>query len=197
VLSMQQIRRIILASKSKARKDLLKQIGIKFSVYVSAAREEHDLSKGCGRLVVKNALIKAKDAAKRFNAGVVIAADTVVLANNKIIGKPRNLNEAFKTLKTISKKPQWVYTGLAVIDIEKNRTFTDYEKTKIYMLPLADSQIRNYFKKVSPLDKAGSFDIQGLGGIFIDRIEGCFYNVVGLPLAKLAKLLSKTGIEIF
>jgi len=194
---MQQIRRIILASKSKARKDLLKQIGIKFSVYVSGAREVHDLRKGCGRLVVNNALIKAKDTAKRFNAGVVIAADTVVLANNKIIGKPRNLNEAFKTLKTISKKPQWVYTGLAVIDIDRNRTFTDYEKTKIYMLPLTDSQIRNYFKKVSPLDKAGSFDIQGLGGIFIDRIEGCFYNVVGLPLAKLAKLLSKTGIEIF
>jgi septum formation protein len=198
---MQQTRRIILASKSKARKDLLKQIGIKFSVYVSGVREEHDLSRGrsrgCGRLVVKNALIKAKDAAKKFNTGVVIAADTVVLAGDKIIGKPKTLDEAFRTLKTISKKPQWVYTGLAVIDIDKNRAFTDYEKTKIYMLPLTGSQIRNYFKKVSPLDKAGSFDIQGLGGIFIDRIEGCFYNVVGLPLAKLAKLLSKTGIEIF
>jgi len=194
---MQQMRRIILASKSKARKDLLKQIGLKFSVYVSGAKENHNLSKGCGQLVVKNALSKAKDAAKKFNTGVIIAADTVVLADNKIIGKPRNLDEAFKTLKTISKKPQWVYTGIAVIDIDKNRTFTDYEKTKIYMLALSDKQIRNYFKKVSPLDKAGSFDIQGLGGIFIDRIEGCFYNVVGLPLAKLAKLLSRTGIEIF
>ncbi|MCK9614749.1 MAG: Maf family protein [Candidatus Omnitrophica bacterium] len=194
---MQQMRKIILASKSKARKDLLKGIGLKFSVYVSGAKETHSLSKGCHHLVVKNALIKARDAAKRFNAGVVIAADTVVLANNKIIGKPKNLNEAFKTLKTISKKPQWVYTGLAVIDIDKNKIFTDYEKTKIYMLALSDRQIRNYFKKVSPLDKAGSFDIQGLGGIFIDRIEGCFYNVVGLPLAKLAKLLKKAGIEIF
>ncbi|MFA5008956.1 MAG: Maf family protein, partial [Candidatus Omnitrophota bacterium] len=116
---------------------------------------------------------------------------------DKIIGKPKTLDEAFKTLKTISKKPQWVYTGLAVIDIDKNRIFTDYEKTKIYMLPLSGRQIKNYFKKVSPLDKAGSFDIQGLGGIFIDRIEGCFYNVVGLPLAKLARLLKKTGIEIF
>ncbi|MFA5304877.1 MAG: Maf family protein [Candidatus Omnitrophota bacterium] len=191
------MRKIILASKSKARKDLLKGIGLKFSVYVSGAKETHSLSKGCHHLVVKNALIKARDAAKRFNAGVVIAADTVVLANNKIIGKPKNLNEAFKTLKTISKKPQWVYTGLAVIDIDKNKIFTDYEKTKIYMLALSDRQIRNYFKKVSPLDKAGSFDIQGLGGIFIDRIEGCFYNVVGLPLAKLAKLLKKAGIEIF
>ncbi|MDD4183201.1 MAG: Maf family protein [Candidatus Omnitrophica bacterium] len=194
---MQQARRIILASKSKARKDLLKQIGLKFSVYVSKAKESHALNTGCGRLVVRNALIKAKDAAKKFNTGVVIAADTVVLAGDKIIGKPKTLNEAFKTLKTISKKPQWVYTGLAVIDIDGNKTFTDYEKTKIYMLSLNDKQIRNYFKKVSPLDKAGSFDIQGLGGIFIDRIEGCFYNVVGLPLAKLAKLLERAGIDIF
>ena len=195
--NMQQARRIILASKSKARKDLLKQIGLKFSVYVSKAKESHALNTGCGRLVVRNALIKAKDAARKFNTGVVIAADTVVLAGDKIIGKPKTLNEAFKTLKTISKKPQWVYTGLAVIDIDGNKTFTDYEKTKIYMLSLNDKQIRNYFKKVSPLDKAGSFDIQGLGGIFIDRIEGCFYNVVGLPLAKLAKLLERAGIDIF
>ncbi|MDD4954453.1 MAG: Maf family protein [Candidatus Omnitrophica bacterium] len=194
---MQQTRKIILASKSKARQDLLKSIGLKFSVCVSSAKETHSLSKGCSKLVISNALAKGKEVAKKFDTGVVIAADTVVLANNKIIGKPKNLNEAFKTLKTISKKPQWVYTGLAVTDIDKNKTFTDYEKTKIYMLPLSDEQIKNYFKKVSPLDKAGSFDIQGLGGIFIDRIEGCFYNVVGLPLAKLAKLLKKAGIEIF
>jgi len=194
---MLQMRKIILASKSKARLALLKQIGLKFSVCVSGVHESHTLNGSCNRLVVKNATIKAKDIAKKFKTGVVIAADTVVLADNKIIGKPKNLEEAFKTLKTISKKPQWVYTGLAVIDIDKNKIFTDYEKTKIYMLPLTGRQIKNYFKKVSPLDKAGSFDIQGLGGIFIDRIEGCFYNVVGLPLAKLARLLSKTGIEIF
>lgn len=194
---MQQTRRIILASKSKARKDLLKGIGLKFSVCASAARETHNLSKGCHHLVIENALAKAKAAAKRFDHGVIIAADTVVLAGNKIIGKPKSLSEALKTLKAISKKPQWVYTGLAVTDIDKNKTFTDYEKTKIYMLPLTDGQIKSYFKKVSPLDKAGSFDIQGLGGIFIDRIEGCFYNVVGLPLARLVKLLKKAGVEIF
>ena len=176
---------------------MLKGIGLKFSVHVSKAKETHSLRRGCSRLVVSNALAKAKETAKRFNAGVVIAADTVVLSGNKIIGKPRNLKEAFKTLKAISKKPQWVYTGLAIVDIDRNITLMDYEKTKIYMLSLSDKQIKNYFKKVSPLDKAGSFDIQGLGGIFIDRIEGCFYNVVGLPLAKLAKLLKKAGIDIF
>ena len=93
--------------------------------------------------------------------------------------------------------PQWVYTGLAVIDIDNGKTFTAYEKTKIYMQRLSESAIKKYFKKVSPLGKAGGFDIQGPGSIFIDRIEGCFYNVVGLPLAKLAKMLKKSGVDIF
>jgi septum formation protein len=191
------MRRIILASRSKARRNLLKQMGLDFCVAVSNARESHDLRKGCGELVMRNALKKASDVARKYDSGVVISADTVVLVGKKLIGKPKNLKDAFKTLKLLSKKPQWVYTGIAVIDIDNDRTYTEYEKTKIYMYRLSDSEIRNYFRRVSPLDKAGSFDIQGLGGIFIDRIEGCFYNVVGLPIAKLAKILKKTGIHLF
>jgi septum formation protein len=191
------MRRIILASRSIARRDLLKQMGLDFQVAVSGVKESHDLKRGCGELVVRNALKKASDVAKRYDSGVIISADTVVLVGNKIIGKPKNLKDAFKTLKLISQKPQWVYTGIAVMDIDNSKTYTEYEKTKIYMYPLTDSEIRNYFRRVSPLDKAGSFDIQGFGGIFIDRIEGCFYNVVGLPMAKLAKILKKTGIHIF
>ena len=146
---------------------------------------------------MRNARRKAEDVAKRFNSGIVIAADTVVLVGRKIIGKPKNLDDAFKTLKLISRKPQWVYTGMAVIDIDNKEVLTDYEKTKIYMYRLSDRQIRNYFRKVSPLDKAGSFDIQGLGSIFINRIEGCFNNVIGLPLAKLADMLRKIGVDLF
>jgi len=191
------MRKIILASESKARKKLLKQIGLKFKVIKSKAKETRSLKKGCKNLVIENALKKAKDVARRLNSGVVIAADTVVLTGKRIIAKPRNLKDAFKTLKILSKKPQWVYTGLAVIDIDKDKIVTDYEKTKIYMYPLSDKEIKNYFKKVSPMDKAGSFDIQGLGGMFIDRVEGCFYNVVGMPLAKLARILKKMDVNIF
>lgn len=191
------MRRIILASKSKARQKLLKQIGLRFQVVESYIKESRSLKRGCRDLVIGNALRKAKDVAKRFSSGVIIAADTVVLVGRKVIGKPKNIKNAFKTLKLLSKKPQWVYTGLVVIDIDNNKIFTAYDKTKIYMCCLSDKQIGNYFKGVSPLDKAGSFDIQGLGGIFIDRIEGCFYNVVGLPLAKLMKLLNKIGTDIF
>ncbi|PIP19407.1 MAG: septum formation protein Maf, partial [Candidatus Omnitrophica bacterium CG23_combo_of_CG06-09_8_20_14_all_41_10] len=147
-------------------------------------------------MVIENAVLKAYDVVSRLDTGIVIAADTVVIAGRKIIGKPKNMRDAFRTLKLLSRKPQWVYTGLAVIDIDNRKTLTDYEKTRIFMSPLSDKQINNYLKKVSVLDKAGSFDIQGLGSIFIDRIEGCFYNVVGLPLAKLARMLEKVGVKL-
>jgi len=188
---------IILASRSKARRALLRQVGLKFNVDASHIKENRTLRTCCSRLVTENALAKARDVAARHRQGIVIAADTVVLAEGKIIGKPKSIHDAFKTLKLLSRKQQWVYTGLAVVDIKNKKIFLDYEKTKIYMIPMTDAEIRNYFKKTSPLDKAGSFDIQGFGGICIDRIEGCFYNVVGLPLAKLAQMLKKVHIDIF
>ena len=192
-----KVRKIILASESKQRQRLLRQIGLRFISAKSDAKEDMKLKGGCADLVMRNALRKARDTAKRFDSGVVIAADTVVLSGKKIIGKPKNLDDAFRTLKLISRRPQWVYTGMAVIDIDNNRVLTDYEKTKIYMYALSDRQIRNYFKRVSPLDKAGSFDIQGLGSIFINRIEGCFNNVIGLPLAKLAKMLKEIDVDLY
>lgn len=189
--------RIILASRSKARRRLLRQIGLKFIATESRARESRRIRTTCADLVVDNALKKARDAAKRYREGIVIGADTVVLAGNKIIGKPRTLTDAFNALKTLSARPQWVYTGVAVVDAATGRVLTAYEKTKVYMYPLTDREIHEYFKKISPFDKAGSFDVQGPGSIFIDRIEGCFYNVVGLPVAKMAKLLMKFGVKVF
>lgn len=189
--------KLILASRSKARAALLKQAGFKFTVAKSNTRECHKLSGSCSSLVINNALAKARDVASRYRSGLVIGADTVVLAGRKIVGKPEDLADAKRTLRLLSRTSQWVYTGLAVVDIDNNKAYTAFEKTKIYMIRLSDSQIDAYFKKVSPLDKAGSFDIQGVGGIFIDRIEGCFYNVVGLPLAKLAMMLRRTGVDPF
>ena len=191
------MRRVILASRSKARQKLLREIGLDFVVSVSNAKEKRRVKTNCADLVVGNALMKAKDVAKRFRSGIVISADTVVLVGKKIIGKPKDLKDAFRTLKLLSRKPQWVYTGIAVVDIDRGKIYTDFDKTKVYMYHLSDKQIKNYFRRVSPLDKAGSFDIQGFGGVFIDRIEGCFYNVVGLPMAKLARILNKGGIDVF
>jgi septum formation protein len=191
------MRRIILASRSKARAKLLRQLGLKFTIVGSRIKEDHVLRSSCSALVMNNAMKKAIDVAGRYRSGVVIGADTVVLVGRRIIGKPSNLKDACRTLRCLSKRPQWVYSGVAVVDIDRGAGYVDYEKTKVFMYKLGDAQIRNYFKKVSPFDKAGSFDIQGLGGIFIDRIEGCFYNVVGLPLAKLSKMLRLAGVNIF
>ena len=192
------MRRIILASRSKARRKLLRQLGLKFAI-CGADVKESSLLKGrkCSSLVIDNAVKKAYAAAKKFDNGIVIAADTVVLVGRRIVGKPKNMKDAVRSIKTLSKSPQWVYTGVAVYDIDKNRMLTDFEKTKVYMYPLNNAQIKKYFRKISPFDKAGSFDVQGPGSIFIDRIEGCFYNVVGLPLAKLGHMLKKAGVSIF
>lgn len=191
------MRKIILASKSRARQRLLKGIGIRFIVAASNIKEKRRIKTNCGGLVVENALAKAKDAAKGYDSGVVIAADTVVMVGKKIIGKPKNMKDAFRTLKLLSQKPQWVYTGIAVIDIDNDKRYTAFDRTKVYMHHLSDRQIKNYFNRVSPLEKAGSFDIQGFGSVFIDRIEGCFYNVVGLPMAKLSHILKKAGVHVF
>ena len=190
-------RRIILASRSKARRKLLNDVGLKFTVCASMVREKRLIKTNCGDLVVENALLKALDVAGRRKTGIVVAADTVVLVGKKIIGKPKNIKEALRTLKLLSRKPQWVYTGIAVVDIDNNKKYTSFDRTKVYMYRLTEREIKNYFKRVSPLALAGSFDIQGFGSVFIDRIEGCFYNVVGLPLAKLAKILKKTGVDVF
>jgi Zn-dependent protease with chaperone function len=100
-------------------------------------------------------------------------------------------------LKKLSGRPQWIYSGVAVYDKGRNRMRLSYEKTRIYMDALSDKEIDAYFSYVSPLDKAGSFDIQGKGAFFIRRIEGCFYNVVGLPLRALYRMLKDAGVSIF
>jgi septum formation protein len=189
--------RLILASNSPQRKKLLKNLGVQFTIKSSRVREVNTIKTTCSALVKHNAILKARDVARRVKKGVVIGADTLVYGGNKkIIGKPKNLKDAKKILHTLFSKPHWVYTGVAVIDCQTQKTFIDYEKTKVFMIPLTDEEIDRYHRIVSPLDKSGGFDIEGKGSVFIHRIEGCYSNVIGLPIAKLARMLKKTGISI-
>jgi MAF protein len=192
------MRRIYLATDSKARRQLFKLFGLKFKVVPSRVKEKR-MTKNLSyaALVKSNALHKARAASRRMKRGIIVAADTVSVHHKKIFGKPKDLKDARKMLRRFSATPQWVYTGLAVIDKEKNRTLLGCEKTKVYMDKLTDREIDGYFARVSPLDKAGSFDIQGKGALFIKRIEGCFYNVVGLPLRTLYRMLKKLDVKIF
>ena len=192
------MRKIYLASDSKARRKLLKIFGLKFKVLPARIRErERTVRSSYAKLVKENALEKAKEVAKRVKSGIVIGADTIVVQDKKIFGKPKNLRDAHLMLKRLSSRPQWLYSGIAIIDKDKNKKLVDFEKTKVYMDRLSDKEIDSYFKQVSPLDKAGSFDIQGRGAFFIRRIEGCFYNVVGLPLRKLYRMLKGLDIKLY
>ena len=190
------MKKIILASQSPQRRKLLKFLGLRFTVKPSRAEELHKIKTTCSALVMENALRKAKDVAAGLKEGVVIGADTLVYADKKIIGKPRDLKEARRILKVLFSGPQWVYTGVAVIDAATGKTLVDCEKTKIFMVPLTDREIAHYHRRINPFDKAGGFQIEGWGSIFIHRIEGCYSNVIGLPMAKLAGMLKKVGVSI-
>ncbi len=188
--------KIILASASPQRRKLMKILGLPFTVSPSRAKELTELTHGCAHLVQINALRKALEVAKRVPEGIVIGSDTVVYsARGRLILKPRDMQEAKKNLKELMAKPHWVYSGVAIVDAKTGRQEIDWEKTKVFMTKLADRAIGRYHQLVSPLDKAGGFDIEGKGALFIPRIEGCYFNVVGLPLAKLAAMLKKFGVH--
>ncbi|MFA6384537.1 MAG: Maf and M48 domain-containing protein [Candidatus Omnitrophota bacterium] len=193
------MKQIYLASDSKARKRLLELFGLKFKVVSSGAVEQMSAAGvSFAALVKSNARAKAAAAALRIRGdGIIIAADTVVVDGKNIFGKPRNMADARRMLKKLSGRPQWIYSGVAVYDKGKGRMRVSFEKTRIYMDALTDKEIKGYFSYVSPLDKAGSFDIQGRGAFFIRRIEGCFYNVVGLPLRALYHMLKAAGVKLF
>jgi len=188
---------IYLASQSKARRKLLKSLGLTFKVLPSGIKERRS-AKGISyaRLVKMNARDKAQDASSRVRSGIIIAADTIMVQAGKIFGKPKGLKDAKNMLKMTSSSQQEVYTGVAVIKKEKGqeRILVDYDKTTVFMDKLSNKDIDGYFKRVSPLDKAGSFDIQGKGALFVRKINGCFYNVVGLPLRKLYRMFKQLGI---
>lgn len=193
------MRKIILASNSKARAELLKKSGLDFKIRPSGAKEiKYRPGMNLARLVMNNARLKAEEVTPFYKAGVVIAADTVVWQEKKVFGKPRDKKEAFRFIKKLSLRPSYVYSGLAVADIDNNKIYADSEVTKVWMVKLSDRQIKKYLSSaaIQHINFAGGFDIQGKGSLFIERIDGCFYNVVGLPLAKLYKLLKKCNIDV-
>ena len=190
------MKKIILASASPQRKKLFRLLKLPFVVRKSSAEEILTIKTNVADLVKQNALIKALDVAEETKGdALVIGADTVVYAKGKLVLKPGNLKEAKKNLKMLMSQPHWVYTGVAIVDAKTSRTLVGYDKTKVFMTPLTDDEIDRYHREVPPMDKAGGFDIEGRGGLFIPRIEGCYFNVVGLPIAKLCQMLKRFGVH--
>lgn len=189
--------RIILASNSSGRKELLKQIGLDFEVIPSDYEENMNLKLSNNQLAKTLAMGKAEDVAHKIKKGIVIASDTFAVSQGKRIGKPKNKADAKKILKEISGKKVKIYSGIAVIDVSKNKKITDCEITDVKIKKLTPKEINGYIKTGEPLDKAGAFAIQGMGAVLIEKINGCHSNVIGLPLRNLYRNLKKLQIDIF
>lgn len=192
------MKQIILASQSPRRKKLLETIfGDNFKIHISDYKEINNLDSKPIEIAKKHAIGKARDVAKNYKNAIIIGADVFVFFNKEILGKPKDEQDAFLMLKKILGKWVDVISGLAVIDVQSNKEYVDYELTKVKMAKLTDKEIWAYIKTNDPMDKAGSFGMQDKGAILVEKIDGCYSNVVGLPLPKLHKVLKKLKIDIF
>jgi len=137
-------------------------------------------------LVKRLSIEKLNTALLKIKKGIVIAADTIVVIDKLILGKPKNRIDAKRILKKLSSKTHTVYTGFTIYNSENSKVITDYEKTQVTFRKISETEIDDYISTGSPMDKAGAYGIQDdFGAVFIEKIDGCYYNVVGLPLAKL------------
>ncbi len=188
---------IILASNSPRRRELLGQIGLSFSTVPSDVDEQAHAGESPESYARRVALDKARVVAAREERGIIIAADTIVVLGDCILGKPADSRDAVRMLTLLSGKVHVVITGLAVIDAAGGKTETGTSLTRVWFRTLSQEEILSYVKSGEPLDKAGAYGIQGKGALLVRQIEGCYFNVVGLPLSLLGELLQKFYISLF
>ena len=186
--------RLILASGSPRRAEILQSVGLPFIVLSSAVDETPIPGETAQEMVRRLAAAKAELVAQRaVGPSIIVAADTVVTLDNTVFGKPRTTEDARQMLEKLAGRTHSVITGVALIrlpDVER-REF--HEITHVQFGPLDDEEITRYLASGEPFDKAGAYAIQGRAGRYITRIEGCYYNVVGLPLARLCAALAELG----
>lgn len=183
---------IYLASKSPRRKKLLEQINLKFKTISVECEEKIKKNETPAETVMRISKEKLNVAKRQIKKGIIITADTIVVINRAIIGKPESGLDAFKILKKLSGKTHSVYTGFSVYNCASKRTIVDYEKTLVTFRKLNDEEIKEYITTGSPMDKAGAYGIQDdFGAVFIKKINGCYYNVVGLPISKVYSTLKR------
>jgi septum formation protein len=181
---------IYLASKSPRRRKLLGQLGIKFKSFSVNSIEEFFDGEHPVECVKRIAIEKMEIANKKVNGSIIITADTIVVLNKNVIGKPLNEQDAIRILSMLSGKIHTVYTGFCVLNQKTNKRIVNYERTEVEFCKLKKDEIVDYVKGGSPMDKAGAYGIQDdFGAVFVKRINGCYYNVVGLPLTKVYNTL--------
>ncbi len=187
---------IYLASASPRRKELLEQLGLPFTVVIRNVDERVRELLPPGRLVETLSERKARQVAGELDQGLVIGSDTVVVWRDRILGKPGSRREALEMLACLQGDEHSVYSGLAVIDVETGAVHVSHERTRVFFRPAAMAELEAYVDTGEPMDKAGAYAVQGLGAVFVTGIEGCYFNVVGLPLPRLARVLKGFGVDV-
>jgi len=187
---------IILASSSLRRKELLENIGLKFTIDPVELDEALDRSLEPLKLAKNISMEKARIAATRHPDCIIIAADTFGVLEGKILGKPHTEAEARSMLKLMNGKCHEVITGFAILDTGSEKTSSKAVVTRVYFRKLSNNEIDAYVRSGEPLDKAGSYAIQELGSLLVEKIEGDYFNVMGLPLCALASELKKFGVDL-
>ena len=187
---------IILASNSPRRRELLAQIGIRdFQILSPDVDEAVEPGLSPARMVEALSLRKARAAAGRAGAeDLIIAADTVVALDGRVLGKPRDQEEAFAMLSALSGREHRVYTGVTVLG--GGQAATEHEETAVAFRALSPEEIRDYIATGEPMDKAGAYGIQGVGALLVQGIRGDYCNVVGRPLFRLGRMLSGFGVKL-
>ncbi|MBP1930404.1 Maf family protein [Ammoniphilus resinae] len=189
-------RPLILASSSPRRQEILRNLGLDFSVKVSGVDESFSDGLKPAEIVELLAERKVASVSEEVSDGLVIGSDTIVVLNNQILGKPINLEDAFRMLMSLQGSTHSVFSGLTVMDVRTGRKLTGHVETKVTMRGLSESTIKKYIATGEPSDKAGAYAIQGFGAIFIEKIEGDYFSVVGLPIRLLADFLNDFGYPI-
>jgi len=189
---------LVLASASPRRRELLQQIGLKFQVIPSRAKEHIIAGETPEEHVIRLSLDKATEVANRDNVSGrwFIGSDTIVLCNNQILGKPQDELHAAAMLEQLSGREHRVLSGYAVLDRQSGAQRVEAVSTKVWFRQLTEAEITNYIATGEPADKAGAYAIQGLGICFVARIEGSYTNVVGLPLCKLTLAMKELGVPL-
>jgi len=185
-----------LASASPRRAELLKQIGVEFELATGNVQERPHPDEAPPDYITRLARAKVVAVARQREAGLIIGADTIVVLDGQLLGKPEDAADAERMLKSLSGRWHAVMTGVALYDVASRQEVADFDKTLVKFARLTNLEIDWYIKTGEPMDKAGAYGIQGLGGLFVDEIAGNYYNVVGLPLPLVYRLARRLGYSL-
>ncbi|WP_423805279.1 Maf family protein [Paenibacillus illinoisensis] len=195
-----QSRPIILASTSPRRKDLIASLQLAFKVIPSHADEdtppEWTPEQTVQELAMRKAMAVYRGLEGQEQDAIIVGSDTVVVLDGDILGKPVDQQDAERMLARLQGRTHRVFTGVACIDAGNGQSLVHYRQTEVTMKELSEATIRAYVQTGEPMDKAGSYAIQGIGASLVDRIEGCYFNVVGLPLSLLSDMLDGFGVHV-